>query len=508
MTVVDVQEYRLKTGTDSRTLYIGAMPVESLDQYARVPSFSPTTDQFEIAKNVLSPPVRDWQRPPNDQKIEAIRVKFSQPGEFMPNPVLLAVAESKQVDVKPKYVNGQATGLFELSLTLGPDDEEPLWILDGQHRVAGLASSTQSKNVLPFVLLHDVSGSYQPQHFARIFAQVSTEATPLEPLHAEWLQFAFKLDEYDPQKTSGRHAANLHNQAMETVLRLCNEQSLNGFTNRFFNRIQLNPHRPPEPAHGQGFGFSAIDLKNIVLGSYYAAQALGPHQSPATVASALSGALNSLVGAVSTPSERSAFFGRGNKHHKAVEVAFVQAVLARFAQDPTTDWDALLQDLGFDTADWDFAWVRTTGGNAGNTSKRVASDVFVESMTRGTLPTGATSLVDVLQGDEASFQLTASSLTPTGHASRTGKKNQTFATTATKSFTTRGQPHIKFSDKSVNVGSIEVRDPSAPHSTEYSYSNLKKGKVVPVGRKELHVQCEFYGGVTSMAKITVVVAVE
>ena len=72
----------------------------------------------------------------------------------------------------------------------GSGQSPPLWIIDGQHRITGLGDSKckQRDNPIPVVfLLNDGGSSYNGRNLAKIFAQVTTEATPLAKLHKEWL---------------------------------------------------------------------------------------------------------------------------------------------------------------------------------------------------------------------------------------------------------------------------------------------------------------------------------
>ena len=62
----------------------------------------------------------------------------------------------------------------------------PLWIIDGQHRINGLGNEncTQNDNPIPVVFLINSGGTfYNGANLAKIFAQVTTAATPLGNLH-------------------------------------------------------------------------------------------------------------------------------------------------------------------------------------------------------------------------------------------------------------------------------------------------------------------------------------
>ena len=117
----------------------------------------------------------------------------------MPNPVLLAKnAFVHGITIGQKTIDGMPynTGTFiiEVPDTDGDPSQRPLWILDGQHRIAGLSKSQQKNDPVPLVLLlDDGSGSYTSPLLASLFAQVTTAATKLDDLHNEWLTYAFEL---------------------------------------------------------------------------------------------------------------------------------------------------------------------------------------------------------------------------------------------------------------------------------------------------------------------------
>lgn len=499
--MLEIEALRLVVhdGVKDRPLFVGALSAEKLSQVADVPSFTSTTSQATIAGNVLRPPIEDWQRPLNTGKRDAITRRYDAIGEFMPNPVLLSVGTPHLVSVEMKVVNGQNTGVHLLRID-DTGDVKPLLVLDGQHRIKGLAQGLRRANPLPFVLLHsEIPGTYMPEDSAKIFAEVSTEATPLSELHREWLQFAFRLGAYnDQQPAPAGPKALLHQKAMRVVALLCEMQTLDGgVTNPFFNRIQFNPDNPPTPVHGQGFRFTAPSLKEWVFDEYYNQMvSVGSHLEPERVASQIAQATQALVGTISTPPLVSAFFGEGSKGQQYIQRAFVCGALCRLLSDPTPNWPNLLNALKFGSTDWNFSWVKTTGGKAGTTSKKIARAVFCEAFKAGSLPAGTADLVTYLKGDQGTVFFEGSHLIPSGRPKAADKKHEAFQVQGVKVFDTGGRPHIRLrraGQTSANVGKLDIYDPDAPRAKNFDTAAMKRGVLVS-GSQVIKVHGDIYGG--------------
>ena len=230
----------IESGQRKYPIYLALMRAEEIWKIAAVPNYLDTTTNADIARNVSTIPVKEWQRPAIGTKIDAISDLFNNSGEFMPNPIL--IGENPHTSVPPKVVPlliaGNATPLWELRIDRAPSGaEKPLWILDGQHRIAGLSKSAQSSNPVPVVfLLNQGSHYYSADTLAKIFAQVTTSATPLGKLHREWLSYAFKLNHYSPGELHWKE----QQKSMAAVIALCMKSSLGGQPNPFYDRVQYN----------------------------------------------------------------------------------------------------------------------------------------------------------------------------------------------------------------------------------------------------------------------------
>jgi DGQHR domain-containing protein len=156
-------------------LFIGFSTAEQLATIAEAPSFHRNTPNRGLAENVLDPPIEDWQRPLNNDRVDRIARLFGQPGTLMPNPVLLSENPyyGRHATISPTPVSGGLkAGTFDVKVGDKKDGQLPLWILDGQHRIFGLAKSKQRTSAIPIVLLlNDGAESYNPQDFAELFAQ-------------------------------------------------------------------------------------------------------------------------------------------------------------------------------------------------------------------------------------------------------------------------------------------------------------------------------------------------
>lgn len=280
------------SGGHTFPIYIGFAQAVDIARVAMAPAFTRQTPNQQIAENITSQPVRDWQRPIDEERVEVIAGTFNDTGGLMPNPVLLSNNAFYQgVTITPKTMHSYATGTFIVEIDENaPQDQLPLWILDGQHRIFGLSRSAQKDNLVPVVLLlSEVAGSYTSPGLAKIFAQVTTAAKKLDELHNEWLTYAFELERYAPERNNSQATKR----AFSAVVELCRTPQWNGVANPFFNQIQFNESVPVTPSLG-GFAFRCNGLSDILLRNYYAAPASIPHLAPANVARELARAYQAL----------------------------------------------------------------------------------------------------------------------------------------------------------------------------------------------------------------------
>ncbi|MDR6865260.1 hypothetical protein [Phycicoccus sp. 3266] len=505
MPVIKALRTVLSDGTKSYPIYLGYLAASDLRQIASVPSFGLSSSNASIARNVLNPPVKDWQRPLIEAKWQAIRDRFSLPGELMPNPVLLAVANASAVTVTQQNIQGQMTEIFEIDVQVPPAGQDaPLWVLDGQHRVRGVSESAHSSNSVPLVLLHGTAtAAYSPQQFAKVFAEVTTYATPLNPIHEDWLRFAFKLGPYEPA-SAGTDTSTW--KAMATVAELCERQNV-GQTmdaNPFHDRILFNPELSQTQASVGGFSYTAVTLRELVQQHYY--DRPSSSLAPGALAEQIALALLALTRNDPTTTADSAFFGDTNHRQRYLQDGFVVGVLNYLRKKGVpVSWDAVLQALKFNTASWDVTpWVVTTGGNSGNASRLVSNAVFENVFGVGALPPGVGDLPTFLSGDTAQVTFRVSALTASGRPSRTSFNDTTYPINGNKALNVGSSRHVKLVDESINIGKLSVIDQSQPLSSEYSAAKLRRGIHLPAGGGTLRLLlgAEYFGGTRSELKLT------
>jgi hypothetical protein len=406
-------------------MYCGFLPAFQLREIATVPKFAPTKQHHQIASDISHPPVDQWQRPLEDEKTKSIKDTYSRTDKdnLMANPVLLGVASlfidsSIFVSIDQKAVSsssGEKTvleNIFDVIISF-TSDKKPLWILDGQHRIEGMNLSVQKNEPIPFVLLyHD--RIYTGPFLAEIFTQVTTGATPMQPLHAAWMKYAFGLDRYSqPAPTK----------SMRAVITLCKEVELGKVTNPFFNKIQFNPYLPPT-GHG-AFSFNMSGWEEIITENYYGRS--GTTLSPDEVAAELVKAITVLEDLDTTKTSGSKLFS--NTSHTILAEGFLSGLLKHLAetnsQKAVEEWRDFytVPERAFNRCRWNLPFVRSGAASSsvyGSPSKIIAKECFDLAFNDPSSLNGAI-LTDYLQGVEAKIKLTMFEKTAAGRIkSRSG----------------------------------------------------------------------------------------
>ncbi len=446
-------------GETERVLFVGYLPASQLHELAGVPSYEEGTDHRSIALDALNKPTKKWQRPEYDQKVKEIKERYNEPGELMPNPVLLAVRKDEAVK-RTNTVRGTTSEVWQIKVDRPKAREiKPLWILDGQHRISGLNKSIQRDNPIPLVLLDsDDVGEAELAAYAKIFTEVSTLASPLPALHSEWLRFAFKIPPYGQSS---------HHQAMKAVALLCSVVELKTsrnpkVKNPYLDRIQFNPflgsgnrrEKKPDPAIRNGFAFSAIQLKDYFYTHYYNKSPIAPARRmlrERELAGQVADATNSLVSLMAVPDD-SVFLGMDNRAHPYLYQAFVKGVLERVVAYHDTDWADLLQKLNFHTTDWKYDLKQDgTTGRLGTASRVVSERVLIEAFMTAALPVGATDLVDCLMGTGWWIELTATDLSGVKDEITKTLDADEIDESFTATWSLDGRDHLQITDHSKNI---------------------------------------------------------
>ncbi len=402
-------------------MYCGFLSAVNLKEIAEVPSFSRTKPHHQIATDISHLPVDQWQRPLDAGKSHSIKDTYSRHDKdnLMANPVLIGIAKPNidtgvYVDIQQKVINGTngvalpVNNLFSATVNYSAN-QKPLWILDGQHRLEGMSLSQQKDEPIPFVLLYD-DWQYTPPFLAEIFTQVTTGATPMESLHADWMKYAFRLEKY---------AQSAYAKSMDVTISLCTETTIGNETNPFQNKVQFNPYLSPTGYYA--FAFNEAEWTDIVAENYYSRSST---LAPQELASEIVKATRALEDLDQYRNNGSKLFSTSNPH-KILAEAFLGGLLKYLSTTnqamSLNGWKTFFQSPGlkFNSCRWDLPFVRTTGalssGN-GQPSKTVARECFDLAFNDTTALQGAI-LTDYLQGVKAAIRLTAFSKTPTGRLS-------------------------------------------------------------------------------------------
>lgn len=499
------QKFVITNGTTEFPYLLGALDPKVLDAIAIAPSFEDDTEHKKLAAEVLDPPAEHWQRPVIQKKVDAIASNFDRTMEIMPNPVLLAAIPRKNIHIEKQVLaNGSETGLWVVEIPPTTEQAKSLWIIDGQHRVKGLSKTRSTQSLLPFVLLYSEDDVYRPETLAKIFAQVTTEATPLDPVHKAWMQFVFNLGDYVANSPTWR--------AMRTVALLCKTQSFQGTSNRFYNAIGFNPRLTEMGDQGispGGFSYTAIELAELLNKNFYkAAGSSHLNMSEEEVAAEISLAIDALVNVCKGKPQDSAFFAKSRKEQKYFRDGFIVGVLAQLKQHGAPgDWKTLLRKLNFHNTDWaDLDWIETTSGRSGSISKAVANASFESVFGESSLPAGTKDMFDMFQGSNAKLTIEFAEVGDDEKVKKSTKKVHEMELVHGRLVDTLtlspNQRWIKIRNNSPNVGTFKFNPQGIAAELDLEASAFKNGRIFTVEevRKlkrmlKVVVISELYGGV-------------
>lgn len=509
--VISCQKYEIRNGGVVYPFYLGALDAKKLKEVSDAPSFGYATPNHQIAAEVLVPPTQHWQRPLKDDKVEAIARRFDLASEIMPNPVLLAVNPDKRISLSEDIGgHGEPTGLWTIRITvpIDPNEQKPLWIIDGQHRVMGMAKTLVSESPLPFVLLYSEQEAYRPSVLAKIFAQVTTEATPLNQIHQSWMKFVFNLGEYSEDSPTWR--------AMKTVALLCSTQMFEGQPNPFYGKIGFNPELDPIAISPGGFSFDAKYLQDLLRDKYF--KNLGGEfiLSESDVATAISLAVIALKSTVRREVERTAFFGDLRSEQKYFRDGFIAGVCSYLLNNGVPrDWIEVLTKLNFPSTNWDVSgWVNTTSGAAGTISKRVAFNCFEDVFKKKELPEDVESLSEYLQGKGSylniEYKLVDDEEREIRNSGQVIKVELPGGIQRIEKTIPAAARYIKITCPCINAGPITVSLKEKPFDPSFNFSSFKKGKrftaqeIRELKKKiTLNIKVDFYGDVTINKELTI-----
>lgn len=507
---VECQRFLITNGGVVYPYFLGAADAKQLIKIAEAPSFEVSTEHQYIAKEVLAPPTTHWQRPTIQKKIDEISRKFDLVGELMPNPVLLAVNPQSKIEVKRQVLaNGMENDLWTVSVPVHSDSaQKPLWIIDGQHRLKGMALTQRINSPLPFVLLYSEEGVYVPGTLAKIFAQVSTEATRLDPIHSIWMQFVFELGEYANHSNKWR--------AIKTVATLCAKQhTFDGKPNPFYGTIQFNPIQPAKDINPHGFAYTSEELMDLIEKWFFTTQGGQHHFTEEELAEQIALAVIALKACVKKNVDSSAFFGSSGEQKYFRDGYIIGILNYLLANGEPNDWVEILKDLKFHVTPWDVSdWVNGTSGKAGNVSKKIAEKAFSEVFIKGKLPEKVTDFCDYLSGSNAFLTLEYLCVDDSNEILPGSKQIIQIPLTGGDKIVKElpvDARQIKITSPCKNVGPVEIKLADKPFAKEYDFSvfSKKKGKLLEKAEIKqmknkvvLKIRAELYGDNSLQKQLT------
>jgi hypothetical protein len=425
-------------------LYMGYMSPKDILQITKVPSFDPGKSNVQIAQGVPphKDPVVDWQRPIDDVDVSATKLSKvsniakiysdSKKQNLMPNPIILSInpllKADPDVSIIPESVK-EAGGLtvddlFKLKFKFIKEDEQkgivakkPLWLLDGQHRTVGMMKTAdwvpnggidRSNDKIPFILLH--GDTYKPSQLAEIFTHVTSGATAMDPIHKEWMHYAFKLPVYNQKHMDD---------GMNATTELCIQSKFGDVAdggeieNPFYDRIQFNP----KPSKAQGFyafKFTSPSMASWIGNLYYKgnSNSLPPLDLAEQLAFCVR-AFYELDNFRDGKKGGSRLFDNGSQALTgALAEPWMRACLAYLRHDCYAgmnfgEWKEHLSDTirNFQDTKWNMTWVGDLDGADFNRAKKLAERVFLKYLRLSSTPTHK--IGDYLQGTGASLEITA-----------------------------------------------------------------------------------------------------
>ena len=179
--------------------FIGKARVDEIDAVCSVPQLPAEVDSSEAGLRVLDRGRGDkeWQRRIEARRVLAIRGFIGDKGNIIANSAILyapphpAVAQSRngRLRVAPSRFLRREQGQW--SDHQGKTDLRPIWLIDGQHRVRGLAQSEEGINLeIPIIVFPP---GFSLGQSAKIFAEINTLQKKLSPLHTLFMQHRFGI---------------------------------------------------------------------------------------------------------------------------------------------------------------------------------------------------------------------------------------------------------------------------------------------------------------------------
>jgi hypothetical protein len=375
-------------------MYSAFLTPAQLLEFSDVPSFNRDEPHISISTAIENDDQdASWQRPLDTERIERIQNNIdrairrdSSNDCLMANPVLvgrsdMAGTQDTEVSATPLIVNGMTVPtVFTLSIKKLNANQDPLWILDGQHRIHGMGNSPLgamqpngsilADEVIPVVFIIDEQ--YEASFLAKIFTEVTTEAVKMDELHGDWMQYTFGMNEYREQ------AAKL---SMEVVIKLNNNDTFGATQNPFYRSIQYNPNLDVLPVLSFG-KLKANEFRKFFQKRYYSNRGNG---TPVEVATA-------VVRFLEASADLDAHFNGDSRllgtiqPHSSLAYEYIGKFLSFLSQNTALidnsieQWKDFLRhaDRLFQNSNWSLPLIgnSSTTGDAYNPSKHASERTF------------------------------------------------------------------------------------------------------------------------------------
>jgi DGQHR domain-containing protein len=197
------------------SFYISSAPVNVIAQSSSVPSLPPSLGIIETAERILDRNRcrSEWQREINATRIRKISQFIGEDDNIIPNTPMLYIHDDSAVEITDdtltihfdRFLKMQDNGPHKGSYAdrkrrlakdefgnIIYDDFRPMWIIDGQHRIKGINRNQEEQGItVPIVIFPK---EFKISNTAKIFAEINTLQTKLNPLHELFMQHRFSID--------------------------------------------------------------------------------------------------------------------------------------------------------------------------------------------------------------------------------------------------------------------------------------------------------------------------
>jgi len=206
---------------DTRSVYVGSATASELDAVCSVPNLDPMLSSQDFGSKLYSGnmPDNQWQRVVNVDRIKDISKFIDKEDSFIFNPVVLYLDATKnseffelsvidsekgtyKSEINFNFLASKITGFVDYDPLPHARDLRPIKIVDGQHRVRGMAMSSRGHSLtLPFVLIKGDGSKADKLMVAKIFTEINTNSVQLDALHQLYLRYKFSMPDQHEGKS-------------------------------------------------------------------------------------------------------------------------------------------------------------------------------------------------------------------------------------------------------------------------------------------------------------------